>query len=344
MGDLRRVHLQPRQDGPCFYSGLSSSPLRDRPLVLRSLARRTCAHLGLPSFRQVALWSQRLRAPQVVVWDYHVVLVLRAAASAGRAYPGPRDLPGDREACGPSPPAPPRGPEPPHAHPQTPAATATSAYAHAQPCAEREREHGDPQPTVSHAAASTSAWVYDFDTTLAVPSSWRGTPCLTVSEPRAPAHGGHARSAVSVSIAFDACCSRFPLTMRLGAHDPMMGHTFRDVACVRSRPSSLSHLSAHAVSTIASDHRGYVWLERGMSGCAPWDLVATYSNMLETERVLIAATYGPFRRGLHMFLRTLTRTLLHRICSRDVPVRVRRGAEGLDRRPVPQVHSQPCMP
>ncbi|TBU46969.1 N-terminal glutamine amidase-domain-containing protein [Dichomitus squalens] len=71
--------------------------------------------------KTVALWAQKLRASDVVVWDYHVVLVLRKAANG--AHPPTRDSPGDREA--------------------------------------------------RDASAGASAWVYDFDTTLAVPSSWK---------------------------------------------------------------------------------------------------------------------------------------------------------------------------
>ncbi|RDX52697.1 hypothetical protein OH76DRAFT_1399945 [Lentinus brumalis] len=85
--------------------------------------------------KTVALWSQKARAG-VVVWDYHVVLVLRPHANTQ----------GDHEfaACGPSPPPPP--------HPNA----ATS------------QAHSDPAPD-----GVDQAWVYDFDTTLPVPCPWR---------------------------------------------------------------------------------------------------------------------------------------------------------------------------
>ncbi|TBU60678.1 N-terminal glutamine amidase-domain-containing protein [Dichomitus squalens] len=115
--------------------------------------------------KTVALWAQKLRASDVVVWDYHVVLVLRKAANG--AHPPTRDSPGDREARGPSPPAHPRCPG---AQFRPPASTTGPAL---QPG--EADEGGDLHLAVDHADASAgaSAWVYDFDTTLAVPSSWK---------------------------------------------------------------------------------------------------------------------------------------------------------------------------
>ncbi|PIL30513.1 hypothetical protein GSI_07213 [Ganoderma sinense ZZ0214-1] len=116
--------------------------------------------------KTVALWSQRLRAPQVVVWDYHVVLVLRPAASVPDIQ-NPDILHGDRKlrtfvqvsAI------------PPHVGPRV-----------AQVSATKDVEHGpeDPKPfhetfnfDRGHAGPLNSGWVYDFDTTLDVPCPWR---------------------------------------------------------------------------------------------------------------------------------------------------------------------------
>ncbi|RPD59122.1 hypothetical protein L227DRAFT_576350 [Lentinus tigrinus ALCF2SS1-6] len=95
--------------------------------------------------KTVALWSQKVHAGGVVVWDYHVFLVLR---------PLPRDRPhtkvqlqDDHKAHAPAPP------------PQ-PHLNLASATSHGS-------AHSDPSPE------GDQAWVYDFDTTLPVPCPWR---------------------------------------------------------------------------------------------------------------------------------------------------------------------------
>ncbi|KAI1788484.1 N-terminal glutamine amidase-domain-containing protein [Ganoderma leucocontextum] len=107
--------------------------------------------------KTVALWSQTLRAPNVVVWDYHVVLVLRPAASGPAADHQSHNFlrrNGDT-------------PRPPHVRPRVAQAPA------AQPI---DLENGDPRPrdvSVDHVENLNVGWVYDFDTTLAVPCSCR---------------------------------------------------------------------------------------------------------------------------------------------------------------------------
>nr|VWP00499.1 Mitogen-activated protein kinase (EC [Ganoderma boninense] len=142
--------------------------------------------------KTVALWSQKLRAPQVVVWDYHVVLVLRPAASIPDIK-SHGNLHGDREqlkTC-----AQVSGSSP-HVGPRVTQVPATNS---------EECGPEDPKlPTetfnidLGHAEPFNAGWVYDFDTTLDVPcpcigssidaiaSAGRATPTGVPPGPRVP--------------------------------------------------------------------------------------------------------------------------------------------------------------